>query len=129
MKTYTIKEIIEELKKYPNQNATINFISNTRCAEDDAFDVDHCQIDFMEQDKDYVDSYDIIIHKENKMHNDESIIELLDEHGKLTIELDVDNPFVNIVVSNENNDVLREICVGGRHEQSVNIGIMLERMI
>ena len=125
----TIKKFIEELQKYPNQNATINFISNTTCAEDDAFDVEGCEVDCMEQDKDYVDSYDIMVHKENELHNEECIIELLDQHGKLIIELDCDNEFENIVVMNEDKEVLREMQVGGRHNQCVNIGLMLKKII
>jgi hypothetical protein len=129
MKQYTVEEFIEELKKYPNQKAKLNFISNTTCAEDEAFDIDNCEVECMEQDKDYVDSYDIMVHKENELHNEESIIELLDEHGKLTIELDIDNPHSNIVVLNENEEVLREIAVGGRFRQEVNIGLFLKRII
>lgn len=130
MKKYTIEEFIEELKKYPNQKATINFISNTTCPEDDAFDVEDCEVECMEQDKDYVDSYDIMVHKNNPLHNEESIIELLDQHGKLIIEL-TNEPLSShsIVVTNTNNDVLREIAVGGRHRQEVNIGLMLKRII
>ena len=130
MKQYTVEEFIEELKKYPNQKAKLNFISNTTCAEDDAFDIDNCEVECMEQDKDYVDSYDIMVHKENELHNEESIIVLLDEHGKLIIEL-TNEPLSSqsIVVTNTNNDVLREIAVGGRHRQEVNIGLMLKRII
>ena len=129
MKQYTVEEFIEELKKYPNQKAKLNFISNTTCAEDEAFDIDNCEVECMEQDKDYVDSYDIMVHKENKMHNEESIIELLYEYDKLTIELDIDNPHSNIVVLNENEEVLREIAVGGRFSQEVNVGLFLKRII
>lgn len=129
MKKYTVEEFIEELKKYPNQKATLNFISNTTCSEDEAFDEEDCEVECMEQDKDYVESYDIMVHKENPLHNEESIIELLDQHGKLTIELDIDNPHSNIVVLNENEEVLRDIVVGGRHRQEVNIGLMLKRII
>ena len=129
MSKITIKEFIEELQKYPNQNATINFISNTTCAEDEAFDIDNCEVECMEQDKDYVDSYDIMVHKENEMHNEESIIELLAQHGKLIIELDCDNEFENIVVMNEDKEVLREMQVGGRFRQEVNVGLLLKRII
>lgn len=127
---YTIEQFIEELKKYPKQKATINFISNTTCSEDEAFDEEDCEVECMEQDKDYVDSYDIMVHKENPLHNEESIIELLDQHGKLIIEL-TNEPLSShsIVVTNTNNDVLREIAVGGRHRQEVNIGLMLKRII
>ena len=130
MKKYTVEEFIEELKKYPNQKATLNFISNTTCAEDEAFDEEDCEVECMEQDKDYVESYDIMVHKENEMHDEESIIELLDEYGKLTIELNND-PLSShsIVVLNENEEVLREIAVGGRHGQEVNIGLILKRII
>lgn len=129
MKQYTVEEFIEELKKYPNQKAKLNFISNTTCAEDEAFDIDNCEVECMEQDKDYVDSYDIMVHKENEMHNEESIIELLDQHGKLIIELDCDNEFENIVVMNEDKEVLREMQVGGRFRQEVNVGLLLKRII
>ena len=129
MKQYTVEEFIEELKKYPNQKAKLNFISNTTCAEDEAFDIDNCEVECMEQDKDYVDSYDIMVHKENDLHNEESIIELLDEYGKLTIELDCDNEFSNIVVMDENQNPLRDIKVGGRFGQEVNIGLFLKRII
>lgn len=130
MKQYTVEEFIEELKKYPNQKAKLNFISNTTCAEDEAFDIDNCEVECMEQDKDYVDSYDIMVHKENPLHNEESIIELLDEYGKLTIELNND-PLSShsIVVLNENEEVLREIAVGGRFSQEVNVGLFLKRII
>ena len=130
MKQYTVEEFIEELKKYPNQKAKLNFISNTTCAEDEAFDIDNCEVECMEQDKDYVDSYDIMVHKENKMHNEESIIELLYEYDKLTIELNTD-PLSShsIIVLNENEEVLREIAVGGRFSQEVNVGLFLKRII
>ena len=130
MKQYTVEEFIEELKKYPNQKAKLNFISNTTCAEDEAFDIDNCEVECMEQDKDYVDSYDIMVHKENELHNEESIIELLYEYDKLTIELNTD-PLSShsIVVLNENEEVLREIAVGGRFSQEVNVGLFLKRII
>ena len=130
MKQYTVEEFIKELKKYPNQKAKLNFISNTTCAEDEAFDEEDCEVECMEQDKDYVESYDIIVHKENEMHNEESIIELLDEYGKLTIKLNND-PLSShsIVVLNENEEVLREIAVGGRFSQEVNVGLFLKRII
>lgn len=130
MKQYTVEEFIEELKKYPNQKAKLNFISNTTCAEDEAFDIDNCEVECMEQDKDYVDSYDIMVHKENELHNEESIIELLDKYGKLTIELNNEPlSYHSIVVLNENDEVLREIAVGGRFRQEVNVGLFLKRII
>ena len=129
MKQYTVEEFIEELKKYPNQKAKLNFISNTICAEDEAFDIDNCEVECMEQDKDYVDSYDIMVHKENEMHNEECIIELLDQHGKLIIELDCDNEFSNILVMDEDKNPLRDIKVGGRFRQEVNVGLFLKRII
>ncbi len=130
MKQYTVEEFIEELKKYPNQKAKLNFISNTTCAEDEAFDIDNCEVECMEQDKDYVDSYDIMVHKENELHNEESIIELLDKYGKLTIELNNEPlSYHSIVVLNENEEVLREIAVGGRFRQEVNVGLFLKRII
>ena len=81
--SYTIKQLIKILEKYPNQDATINFITNTTNVEEEVYDIEDCDIDFFGQDKDWVDSYDIMVFKDNENHNDECISELLYEHEKL----------------------------------------------
>jgi hypothetical protein len=129
MSKITIKEFIKELQKYPNQNATINFVANTTNSEDDTFDIEDCEVACMEQDKDWVDSYDIMVYKDNEMHNDECLTELLNKHGKLTIELDCDNEFSNIIVMDEDNNPLRDIKVGGRHYRHENIILQLRQII
>ena len=39
------------------------------------------------------------------------------------------NATINFVVMNEDKEVLREMQVGGRHQQCVNIGLMLKKII
>ena len=61
---------------------------------------------------------------------DESIRELLSEHRRLTIELDADSLHKdNIVILDEEENVLREIEVGGRHYQEDNIAIILQSIL
>lgn len=56
----TVKEMIKELKKYPNQNAELNIKVNVVDADDETLDINECELSFMEQDvKDY-DSYDVL---------------------------------------------------------------------
>ena len=67
---------------------------------------------------------------ERERRRDESITNLLNEHGRLTIELN-NEPLSsnNIVILNENEDVLREIQVGGRHSQTNNVAVVLSSII
>jgi hypothetical protein len=70
------------------------------------------------------------IEAKRSKHREDSIRNLLDEHRRLTIELDTDALHKNnIVILNENEDVLREIEVGGRHYQHDNIIIMLQTIM
>ena len=126
MKDLTIKELIAELQKYPNQDATINIVTNLVNDDEDAYDVENCEIDFFHQDVEDALSYDLFISRpqeERKAKNyDDSISELLSKHHKLTIELDTDALHKdNIVILDEEYNVLREIAVGGRHYQCQNI--------
>ena len=132
----TIREHIQELLKYPNLDAKLNFVVNTTNSEDEAFDIEHCKVSYMEQDKEDVDSYDVLVHlpsdveKKREERRDESISNLLDEHRKLTIELDADALHKNsIVILDEEDNVLREIEVGGRHRQEDNIAIILNTIL
>ena len=132
----SIEEFIKELQKYPNQKAEVNFTVNMVNSEDDTYDVENCEVAFFQQDIEEAESYDIMIHldewtesKRNK-HRKESIRNLLAEHKRIKIELDVDALHKdNILILNENDDVLREIEVGGRHYQEDNICIMLQMIL
>lgn len=132
----SIEEFIKELQKYPNQKADVNFIANMINSEDDTYDVENCKIAFLQQDIEEAESYDIMIHldewtesKRNK-HREESIRNLLSKYRRLTIELDADALHKdNILILNENEDVLREIEVGGRHYQEDNIILMLQMIL
>lgn len=136
MEDLTIEDLIRELQKYPNQKAKINFIANVVNCEDEVFDVEGCKISFWQQDVKDADIYDIAItlnnekESERERRRDESITNLLDEHGRLTIELN-NEPLSsnNIVILNENEDVLREIQVGGRHSQTNNVAVVLSSII
>lgn len=132
----TIREHIQMMLKYPNLDAELNFVVNTTNSEDDAFDIENCEVSYMEQDKEDVASYDVLIHlpseEEDKREErrEESITNLLGEHRKLTIELDADTLHKNnIVILDEENNVLREIEVGGRHRQEDNIAIILNSIL
>ena len=132
----TIREHIQMMLKYPNLDAKLNFVVNTTNSEDDAFDIEHCKVSYMEQDKEDVASYDVLVHlpseEEDKREErrEESITNLLGEHRKLTIELDADALHKNnIVILDEEDNVLREIEVGGRHRQEENIAIILNSIL
>ena len=132
----TIREHIQMMLKYPNLDAELNFVVNTTNSEDDAFDIENCEVSYMEQDKEDVDSYDVLVHlpseEEDKREErrEESITNLLGEHRKLTIELDADALHKNnIVILDEEDNVLREIEVGGRHRQEENIAIILSTIL
>ena len=132
----TIREHIQMMLKYPNLDAELNFVVNTTNSEDDTFDIENCEVSYMEQDKEDVDSYDVMVHlpsdveKKREERRDESISSLLGEHRKLTIELDADALHKNnIVILDEEDNVLREIEVGGRHRQEDNIAIILNTIL
>ena len=102
----TIKQVIEELKKYPNQDAEVNFIANTTNVEDEVFDTEKCEIAFMEQDKEDCPIYDIMIYIENKYHNETCLTELLAENRKLTIKLDCDSQNHKIVILDNKEQII-----------------------
>lgn len=136
MNGISVKEFIKELQKYPNQDAILNFISNVINVDNDAFDTEYCDVDLFQQDVEDALSYDIMIslneetRKKREEKFDESIVNLLSKHGKLRIELS-NEPLSSssIVILNENDEVLREIAVGGRHRQEDNVGVILSSII
>ena len=132
----TIREHIQMMLKYPNLDAELNFVVNTTNSEDDTFDIEHCKVSYMEQDKEDVASYDVLVHlpsdveKKREERREESISNLLGEQRKLTIELDADALHKNsIVILDKEDNVLREIEVGGRHKQEDNIAIILNTIL
>lgn len=131
MKNLTIRKMIEELQKYPNQDAEINFVFNDVNIDDDTFDEDIENISFFQQDVDDIDVVDIILYPQRAVDVDEdkrneSITELLKEHQRITIDLDMDS---NIIITDKDNKPLRDIKVGGRHYPNENIAIMLKQLI
>ena len=132
----TIREHIQEMLKYPNLDAELNFIVNITNSEDETYDIENCDISYLQQDVEDAQSYDIMIHLDSETESkrdekrDESIRELLSEHRRLTIELDADSLHKdNIVILDEEENVLREIEVGGRHYQEDNIAIILQSIL
>ena len=132
----TIREHIQEMLKYPNLDAELNFIVNITNREDETYDIENCDISYLQQDVEDAQSYDIMIHLDSETESkrdekrDESIRELLSEHRRLTIELDADSLHKdNIVILDEEENVLREIEVDGRHYQEDNIAIILQSIL
>lgn len=120
----TVKELIKHLEKYPNQEAEVNFIANLVDADNDAFDKEKLDVEFMQQDIEDCPIYDIVVfdrllQKEKKQEN--SLHSLLDDNGIINIKLDSFSYHSNIVVTDNDNNVLREIQVGGRFHDSENI--------
>lgn len=124
----TVKELISQLQKYPNQNADINFITNVIDAENEAFDVQNCSIELFQQDVSDTESYDICVFKDKKQE-EKTLHELLDDETKLSIELDCKNQYSNILITDGKDKVFRDIMVGGRHEMSENIVSILLRLL
>lgn len=117
----TIKEMIAELQKYPNQNAEVNLMVNTTNVEDEVFDTEHCEIAFMEQDKEDCPIYDIIVYKENKNHyQDDCLMDLLCENEFLNVELRANYIDNSIIVKDNKGNVLRTIICGGRFKPYEN---------
>ena len=58
----------------------------------------------------------------------ESIKDFLKIYGKVSIYLDT-NSEESIVILNDKKEVLREINVGGEHEQEKNICLILKNII
>ena len=131
----TIKQMIEELKKYPNQDAELNIITNVIDTENEAYDIADCSIEFMEQDKDDVSCYDVMVSlnaeqtKKRDEKRDDSITTLLCDNGKINITLNTNSYYENIVITNDNNEVLREIQVNGRFHDHENIVKILQSIL
>ena len=59
-----VRELIEQLAQYKNQDAELNFIVNTIDVDDEEFDVDGCDIELWQRDLD-LGIYDILVFKES----------------------------------------------------------------
>lgn len=116
----TIKEMIAELQKYPNQDAEVNLMVNTTNVEDEVFDTEHCEIAFMEQDKEDCPIYDIMVYKDNQNHNqDDCLMGLLYTKQHLKVELIANEE--TIIVKDNNDNVLRTIICDDRFRPYENV--------
>lgn len=116
----TIKEMIAELQKYPNQDAEVNLMVNTTNVEDEVFDTEHCEIAFMEQDKEDCPIYDIMVYKDNQNHNqDDCLMDLLYTKQHLKVELIANEE--TIIVKDNNDNVLRTIICDDRFRPYENV--------
>lgn len=116
----TIKEMIAELQKYPNQDAEVNLMVNTTNVEDEVFDTEHCEIAFMEQDKEDCPIYDIMVYKDNQNHNqDDCLMDLLYTKQHLKVELNANEE--TIIVKDNNDNVLRTIICDDRFRPYENV--------
>jgi hypothetical protein len=116
----TIKEMIAELQKYPNQDAEVNLMVNTTNVEDEVFDTEHCEIAFMEQDKEDCSIYDIMVYKDNQNHNqDDCLMDLLYTKQHLKVELNANEE--TIIVKDNNDNVLRTIICDDRFRPYENV--------
>ena len=133
----SLRNIIENLLKYPNLDAEVYFKANVTNSEVAEFDIP-VEIDYTERDIEDAMSYDIILsskHADESMSNEESnnIHQLLwDNHNEeININLKkLDNNTDGIIcITNQKGEVLREINVGGRHCASDNLMIILQSIL
>lgn len=127
----TVRELISELLQYPNLDAEVNLTSNIIDSENEAFDNKELAIDFFQQDVEDATEYDIVLYNNKKIGNDkDSIHNLLDAHGEITIKLSNNGMRENIVViEDKTNAVLREIDVCGNYTQTENVVKILESIL
>lgn len=59
-----VRELIEQLAQYKNQDAELNFIVNTIDVDDEEYDIDCCDIELWQRDLD-LGIYDILVFKES----------------------------------------------------------------
>ena len=55
-----VRELIEQLAQYKNQDAELNFIVNTIDVDDEKFDIDCCDIELWQHELD-LGVYDILV--------------------------------------------------------------------
>ena len=129
-----LKELINLLSSYSNQDAEINIISNIINSDEDCFDINNMNLEIMGLDKTSIEetqSLDIIITNPNeKKDKRENIHKLLQiDYNYLKIELDCLNDYSNIVITDYDGNVVRDIKVGGEFEQEVNIIKILQSIL
>lgn len=122
-----VKELVELLSSYSNQDADINVMVNIINSDEECFDMNNMKLEIMGLDKtskEETQTLDIIIvnpnEKEDKSNN---IHNLLEEKQFLKIELENTSSslYTNILIIDKDDNVLRDIKVGGEFEQSINI--------
>jgi hypothetical protein len=93
---------------------------NTTNVEDEVFDTEHCEIAFMEQDKEDCSIYDIMVYKDNQNHNqDDCLMDLLYTKQHLKVELNANEE--TIIVKDNNDNVLRTIICDDRFRPYENV--------
>lgn len=106
----TAREWAMKLLSLPNPDADLNFKVNLMNSDCEDYDVDDCSVEIFNNDE-YEDVYDIMVSKE-KEKADESISCLFETHDTLNIKIKKDDTHdANVIVSNQYNEVLREIKV------------------
>ena len=93
-----VKELIEELQKYPNQEAELNIISNLIDVDNDAFDVEKCHIECAQQDIKDALIYDIYVCRdENEIPENANIIrDAIYNSDWIKIEIDTEEKCIEI---------------------------------
>lgn len=116
----TIKEMIAELQKYPNQDAEVNLMVNTTNVEDEVFDTEHCEMAFMEQDKEDCPIYDILVYKDNQGHKeDDCLMDWLYTKQHLKVELIANEE--TIIIKDNNDNVIKTIICDDRFRPYENV--------
>ena len=130
----TVREVITELLKYPNLDAEVYFKANVTNSECEEYDIP-VEINYTERDIEDAMSYDIIL---SSKHADKTptckeqnaIHQLLLQNNSLTIQIEKDNETDGyICIKNENNEVLRDVNVGGIHSVEDNLMIILQSIL
>lgn len=129
-----MRELIGELLQYPNLDAEVNFKVNVVNTDNAELDIP-VEMEFTERDIEDALSYDIILYSDhaNKTptcKEQNAIHQLLQQNNSITIMLDKDDKTDGyIVIKNEENEVLRDVDVGGVHSVEDNLMIVLQSIM
>lgn len=136
----TVRQFIAEMLQYPNLDAEIYFKANVANTDNAELDIP-VEIEFTERDIEDATSYDIILYSDhaNKTPTCEeqnAIHQLLQHNDVVNISLIKSTTEVGrlygestILITNEKNDVLREIDVDGIHSVEDNLMIILQSIL
>lgn len=130
----TIRNLIEELLKYPNLDAEVYFKANVTNTDNAELDIP-VEMEFTERDIEVTDSYDIILYSDHAdktptCEEQNAIHQLLQHNDCITIMIDKDTSTDGyICIKNKKNEVLRDINVGGIHSVEDNLMIILQSIL